>query len=119
MYGVSRAMKTADHLGPAKLLVVQVEEDSRMDFDRRPFCATSLDPAVLAHRHPSALQPISQPDFIIGLLRVIREVVCDAMNLPAKFAQAFSYATAETPVKKELRQQHAGRLDKSTRLVQE
>jgi hypothetical protein len=41
------------------------------------------------------------------------------MNLPAKFAQAFSYATAETPVKKELRQQHAGRLDKSTRLVQE
>lgn len=96
-------MKTPDHLGDSQLLVVEVEHWRIKLDERTPLDLSPSDAAVFVQRVPPPLEPKAHPYFVIHVLRIIREVICRAVNQPSESTQIRRDVSPQTPIEEEFR----------------
>jgi hypothetical protein len=84
-------------------LVVEVEQNAAIILKWCTLSVTAPDTAVLAQRGPTSPEPVCQPDLVLNVLGIVREMVRSAVNQPAKVRKSFCHTAAEPSIQEELR----------------
>lgn len=58
-----------------------------MGLDGGTLCRVADDPTIFVKRKPTALQAVIHPHWVIDVLSVIGEMVCDSVNYPSAIAK--------------------------------